>query len=120
MSIGVEPQFVLSYARGLQSGVSRVLLMKTSALNPPAITFAILLSSLFHGEPALVAGCPMPSFFAAGAFGAGTNPVALAVGDFNSDNKPDLAVANQQSANVSVLLSKGDGSFHGAVNYSTG
>src|SRR5216117_1377896 len=34
----------------------------------------------------------------------GTTPVWIAVGDFNGDGKPDLAVANVNSDTVSVLL----------------
>src|SRR5439155_12280870 len=47
----------------------------------------------------------------------GDNPASVAVGDFNGDGKQDLAVANEYSANVSVLLGKGDGTFQMAVNY---
>jgi hypothetical protein len=54
------------------------------------------------------------------AFGAGISPVAAAVGDFNGDGKLDLAVANQGSNNVSVLLGNGDGTFRAAVSYGTG
>jgi len=42
---------------------------------------------------------------------AGTTPVALAVADVNGDGKLDIVVANDGSANVSVLLGKGNGSF---------
>ncbi|MBK7393685.1 MAG: VCBS repeat-containing protein [Chloracidobacterium sp.] len=38
-------------------------------------------------------------------FGTGDNARSVAVGDFDLDGKPDLAVANFGSANVSVLLS---------------
>ena len=41
----------------------------------------------------------------------GTFPWAVAAGDFNGDGKLDLAVANIQSNNVTVLLGKGDGTF---------
>ncbi|MHB8644872.1 MAG: FG-GAP repeat domain-containing protein [Thermomicrobiales bacterium] len=41
----------------------------------------------------------------------GNAPVALAVGDFNRDGKLDLAVVNQNSGNVSVLLGNGNGTF---------
>jgi hypothetical protein len=47
-------------------------------------------------------------------------PVALAVGDFNGDNHPDVAVVNMQSNTVSILLNKGDGTFQSALNYAVG
>ena len=37
-------------------------------------------------------------------FATGSYPISVAVGDFNDDGKVDLAVANYQSSNVSVLL----------------
>jgi hypothetical protein len=62
----------------------------------------------------------LPGFLAPLAFDAGTQPWSVAVGDFNGDGKQDLAVANVQSNNVSVLLGKGDGTFLPAVNYAAG
>jgi uncharacterized protein (UPF0548 family) len=53
-------------------------------------------------------------------FAAGSTPFSVAVGDFNGDGKPDLAVANTFGSNVSVLLGNGDGSLQSAVNYATG
>ena len=48
------------------------------------------------------------SFIAGRDFGAGSSPRSVAVGDFNGDGKPDLAVANSAynsgSNNVSVLI----------------
>lgn len=41
-------------------------------------------------------------------FAAGDNPAGVAVGDFNGDGFPDLAVANGGSDNVSVLLNTRD------------
>ncbi|MBI3801419.1 MAG: hypothetical protein HY268_31155 [Deltaproteobacteria bacterium] len=38
------------------------------------------------------------------SFPAGSSPVAVATEDFNRDNKPDLAVANSVSKNISILL----------------
>jgi hypothetical protein len=40
-----------------------------------------------------------------------TGPIALTVGDFNQDGKPDLAIVNQTSQNVTVLAGNGDGTF---------
>lgn len=44
----------------------------------------------------------------------------IAVGDFNGDNKPDLAVTNLADDNVSILLANGLGSFAAARRYSVG
>jgi len=54
------------------------------------------------------------------AFGAGTDPDSAAAGDFNGDGKLDLAVANEGSNNVSILLGKCDGTFQAAVDYGAG
>jgi FG-GAP-like repeat/RTX calcium-binding nonapeptide repeat (4 copies) len=48
-------------------------------------------------------------------FAAGTDPVAVAIGDLNGDGKPDLATANVNSNDVSVLLGNGSGGFSAAA-----
>jgi hypothetical protein len=53
-------------------------------------------------------------------FPVGSDPQAVAVGDFNGDGIPDLAAANSDSNDVSVLLGNGDGSFRAAINYPVG
>jgi len=57
---------------------------------------------------------------AAGNYAVGNHPVAVAVGDLNSDGKPDLVVANFDSRSVSVLLGKGDGTFPARQDFETG
>jgi VCBS repeat protein/Big-like domain-containing protein len=68
---------------------------------------------------------------AGGSFGGATNfscPVSVAcdlpdtvvVGEFNGDSDPDLAVANQGSANVSLLFGGPAGSFVGPTNFAAG
>jgi hypothetical protein len=49
-------------------------------------------------------GATTPSFAAQQTFATGSEPFSVAVADFNGDGKPDLAVANQISSTVSVLL----------------
>jgi len=49
--------------------------------------------------------------------GTDTDPYALAVGDFNGDNIPDLAVANYATNTVSVMLGAGDGTFGSPVAF---
>ena len=44
----------------------------------------------------------------------------MAVGDFNGDADPDLAVANPGSNDVSVLLGGAGGSFAAATNFAAG
>jgi hypothetical protein len=44
------------------------------------------------------------NFGAATNFAVGTRPLAVAAADFNRDGIPDLAVANQTSGTVSILL----------------
>src|SRR5262249_9659723 len=50
------------------------------------------------------AGASAPSFAPQQTFATGPAPRSVAVGDFNRDGKPDLAVANYHSNTVSVLL----------------
>ena len=50
------------------------------------------------------AGATMPSFAAQQTFATGSEPFSVAVGDVNGDGRPDLAVANEGSNTVSVLL----------------
>jgi Ca2+-binding RTX toxin-like protein len=50
---------------------------------------------------------PGPQFGTDLNYGTGTDPVSVAVGDFNGDSDRDLAIANRGSNNVSVLLGQG-------------
>ncbi|HTB94239.1 MAG TPA: FG-GAP-like repeat-containing protein [Candidatus Sulfotelmatobacter sp.] len=49
----------------------------------------------------------------------GAQPISILAGDFNHDQKEDLAVLNIASSSVSILLGKGDGSFQPSVDYPT-
>ena len=61
-----------------------------------------------------------------GGFGApvdyavGAHPVAVVVADLNGDGKADVAVANNDSDTVSVLLGPGDGTLAPARHYPVG
>jgi hypothetical protein len=65
------------------------------------------------------------TFLPAQSFPAGKYPNSVAVGDFNGDGKPDLAVANHgdiygNGQGVSVLLGQGDGTFQPAQSFPAG
>jgi hypothetical protein len=53
-------------------------------------------------------------------YDAGDAPYAVAVGDFDGDGHPDLAVANRGDNTVSLLLNLGDGSFAPQQTLATG
>jgi len=62
-------------------------------------------------------------FLPAKNYPVGRIPFGLAIGDFNGDGIPDLAVANIGGTNigsVSILLGNGDGTFKAAVDYDSG
>ena len=53
-------------------------------------------------------------------YAVGSVPKALAIADFNGDGKPDMAVINESSGTVSILLGGGDGTFAAAATLVTG
>jgi hypothetical protein len=63
------------------------------------------------------------TFQAPVSYPAGDEPFSVAVGDFNTDGKLDLVVADSRSSvgnTVNLLLGNGDGTFQTAVPYTVG
>ncbi len=60
------------------------------------------------------------TFLAQTTYSTDFYPISVAVVDVNSDNKPDIVVANYGSDNVGVLLNAGNGTFNAQITYSTG
>src|SRR5262249_51635040 len=118
--VPAPPQVVIvkGDGHGSFSGVSQVSLGANNPANAVAVLDADrdgLPDLLTVGDQGVVTEVRQT---APGTFGApvnfggpGIHPSALAVGDFNGDGRPDVATANSGSANVSVLLGKGDGTF---------
>jgi hypothetical protein len=52
-------------------------------------------------------------------YAAGTGPDGLAIGRFNGDKFPDLAVADLIGNTISILPGNGDGTFGSPVNFDT-
>src|SRR2546425_2350 len=76
------------------------------------------------GQVSILLGNGDGTFTEGGSFSTGGGatfaPYSVAVGDFNSDGKLDLATADEGLNKVSVLLGNGDGTFQSHVDYDTG
>jgi len=66
------------------------------------------------------AGGLCPNFSEGAFFAVGDRPTSVAVADLDGDSAPDLVTANFLSADVSVLLGNGDGSFQAATFFAAG
>ena len=73
------------------------------------------LIGLFEGAPVFAQSFAPPVSYA-----VGSNPYDSSLGDFNGDGKQDLAVANNSTNNISVLLGNGDGRFGAKTDYNVG
>ena len=82
----------------------------------------LFLIFLVTGLIALIDATPVfaQSFASPTSYTVGTNPFDGALGDFNGDGKPDLAVANNSTNNISVLLGNGGGTFGVKTDYDVG
>lgn len=60
--------------------------------------------SVFMNTTAINASTP--SFSAKTDFSAGTQPVGIAIGDYNGDGKQDVAISNNNGNNVSAFLTQ--------------
>jgi len=65
----------------------------------------------------VVAQCNSPVFSSAPSYAADRGYKSVAVGEFNGDGKLDLAVTNQSSNNISILLGDGFGGFGPPSNF---
>jgi len=67
------------------------------------------------------AACPVTGAFTDAADSTvGSDPLSVAIGDFNNDGQQDIATANVNSATVSIRLGDGSGGFSGATDVSVG
>ena len=71
------------------------------------------------GNALILLGNGRDGFRNAARFDVGDAPNSLVAGEFNGDGLLDLAVANKDSGNISVLLGKGGGSLSKPTNFGT-
>ena len=60
------------------------------------------------------------SFQPSGTLAAGSGPSAIVAGDFAGNGRLDLAVADSNSNQVSILLNNGNGTFQAPQSYAVG
>ena len=90
--------------------------MKTSRLVGISIAAAVICLGLLTASASAQGFC----FNAPVNYAADSSPVSVFAADLDGDGDADLAVANNDSDNVSVLKNNGDGTFAAAVNYAAG
>jgi len=75
---------------------------------------------LGNGDFSVFLGRGDGSFAPAVHYATQMTPVAVATGNLNADNVPDVVVANSGSNSISVFLGNGDGTLQSPVNYTVG
>ena len=93
------------------------MLSKTAIMLLPAFALAVLSLASF-GQAAATA--PTNVTFSNQTYTTGPLPEGLVSGDFNNDGKPDLAVIDNQSNQVNILLGTGGGLFTPGSSTPTG
>ena len=90
----------------------------------PDLAVANVLNSITTGSVSVLlnnsTGNGAVSFQEQMVFFVARDPSSVAVGDFNGDDEPDLAVTHVYVNTVGVLLGNGDGTFQGELAFAVG
>jgi Bacterial Ig-like domain (group 3)/FG-GAP-like repeat len=81
----------------------------------PPLAGSAMLTNITQGGTLLgtinLAGPGAPTFQPGMSYSGGADEIQLAIGDFNGDGIPDLAVTSIQDGTVTILIGNGDGTF---------
>jgi VCBS repeat-containing protein len=80
---------------------------------------AVAESGVFSSRVLVLLGSTGATFTAPTTVASGSDPVSVAVGEFNGDGDPDLAVADQSPGEIMVLLGSTGGTFTGPTILTT-
>jgi hypothetical protein len=107
-----------NYSTGSDSHPQAVLVVDVNSDNKPDI----IVANSGTGNVGVLFNCGNGTFLSQQTYSTGSSstPFSVAVVDVNSDNKPDIIVANKGANNVVVLLNSGNGTFFLQSTYSTG
>jgi hypothetical protein len=83
----------------------------------PACTRVALTISFLLAICTLTWASSNQPFVTGAAYPTGKYPDAVAVGDFNQDGHPDIAVGNREAGKVAIYLAKANGTYSTAVSY---
>ncbi|MDX2196751.1 MAG: LamG-like jellyroll fold domain-containing protein [Cytophagales bacterium] len=121
--VGNEPSLVAYYnfnqgvAGGTNTGLTTLLGLTIPPFNGTLTNFALTgansnwVSGVVYPASTLLGSAINPS--------TGNTPYYVAIADFNNDGNPDLATANLNSNNFSIVTGSGTGNFGSPVNYSS-
>jgi len=93
------------------NGEWRLFVVETGTLSAGVITGGWSIDITTGPIPPLPPGSCSAASFTPTNFGVGNSPTNVAVADYNGDGKQDLAVTNQVSNDISILLGNGNGTF---------
>jgi hypothetical protein len=85
-----------------------------------ALHWVLVFQICVLGMCATLQGAPRISFNAPLTYLTAGPVTSVAVGDFNGDGKPDIAVTSNYANTVSIFLGKGNGAFHAPLSYPVG
>ncbi len=102
------------------NGEWRLFIMSNSTSTSGTITGGWSIDITTGPPPTLPPASCSAASFAPTSFPVGINPTNVAVADYNNDGKADLAVTNQVSNDVSILLGNGDGTMQAQTLLSAG